>query len=136
MVVTCAIAVWGLLVSPTTWAHHWVWCVPAIVTALVFVSRTDSPRVRAVYGSLAAVGTVIFDGTVPTAAADPGRLVLVAAHRRKRVPQAIASQERSSNPSETVVVRVSFAFVRQAAKRTRAQCPCGPHQPKQAYHPF
>jgi alpha-1,2-mannosyltransferase len=60
MVVTCAIAVWGLLVSPTTWAHHWVWCVPAIVTALVFVSRTDSPRVRAVYGSLAAVGTVIF----------------------------------------------------------------------------
>ncbi|MEJ9079739.1 MULTISPECIES: glycosyltransferase 87 family protein [Gordonia] len=60
MVVTCAIAVWGLLVSPTTWAHHWVWCVPAIVTALVFVSRADSPRVRAVYGSLAAVGTVIF----------------------------------------------------------------------------
>ncbi len=60
MVVTCAIAVWGLLVSPTTWAHHWVWCVPAIVTALVFVSRADSPRVLAVYGSLAAVGTVIF----------------------------------------------------------------------------
>ncbi|QRY60868.1 DUF2029 domain-containing protein [Gordonia sp. PDNC005] len=60
MVVTCAIAVWGLLVSPTTWAHHWVWCVPAILTCLVFVFRADSGRVRAVYGSLAVVGTVVF----------------------------------------------------------------------------
>lgn len=60
MVVTCTIAVWGLLVSPTTWAHHWVWCVPAIVTCLVFVARTDDARVRRVYGTLAATGVVIF----------------------------------------------------------------------------
>ncbi|MCF8570797.1 glycosyltransferase 87 family protein [Gordonia sp. HY002] len=60
MVVTCSVAVWGLLVSPTTWAHHWVWCVPAIATCLVFVSRTSDRRVRTVYGSLAGVGTVIF----------------------------------------------------------------------------
>ncbi|MCF8589309.1 glycosyltransferase 87 family protein [Gordonia liuliyuniae] len=60
MVVACSVAVWGLLVSPTTWAHHWVWCVPAIATCLVFVSRTGDRRVATVYGALAGVGAAVF----------------------------------------------------------------------------
>lgn len=60
MVVACSVAVWGLLVSPTTWAHHWVWCVPAIATCLVFAARTDDRRVRLVYGLLGGIGMLIF----------------------------------------------------------------------------
>ncbi|WP_132991575.1 glycosyltransferase 87 family protein [Gordonia zhaorongruii] len=60
MVVACSIAIWGLLVSPTTWAHHWVWYVPAIATCLVFAVRTGRAAARRVYGSLAVVGTLIF----------------------------------------------------------------------------
>ncbi|MFC3241163.1 glycosyltransferase 87 family protein [Gordonia humi] len=60
MVVACTVAVWGFLISPTTWAHHWVWCVPALLTCLVFAARTDDRRVRCVYGALTVVGTAIF----------------------------------------------------------------------------
>jgi alpha-1,2-mannosyltransferase len=31
-----AIAIGGLLASPLSWTHHWIWCVPAV---LVLVSR-------------------------------------------------------------------------------------------------
>jgi len=33
-----AIATAGLLVSPVSWSHHWVWCVPAFL-ALGFVHQ-------------------------------------------------------------------------------------------------
>lgn len=57
---TCAIAVWGLLVSPTSWAHHWVWSIPLILTALVVAARTDSRAVRIGYLGLAIGGLIIF----------------------------------------------------------------------------
>jgi alpha-1,2-mannosyltransferase len=31
-----AVAIGGLLASPLSWTHHWVWCVPAV---MVLVSR-------------------------------------------------------------------------------------------------
>jgi alpha-1,2-mannosyltransferase len=39
VVALTAIATAGLLVSPVSWSHHWVWCVPAFL-ALGFVRRT------------------------------------------------------------------------------------------------
>ena len=60
LVVTLAVAVWGLLVSPTSWAHHWVWAILGILAAAVFALRADDgPRTWA-YGALAAIGTVVF----------------------------------------------------------------------------
>ncbi|GAA3647448.1 glycosyltransferase 87 family protein [Lentzea roselyniae] len=38
VVALTAIATAGLLVSPVSWSHHWVWCVPALL-ALGFVRR-------------------------------------------------------------------------------------------------
>ncbi|WP_051198860.1 glycosyltransferase 87 family protein [Gordonia shandongensis] len=60
MIVTLSIAIWGLLVSPTTWAHHWVWCVPAVLTCLVLGYRGGTTGHRIVYYTLAAAGTGIF----------------------------------------------------------------------------
>ncbi|MGC4934947.1 glycosyltransferase 87 family protein [Gordonia sp. DT30] len=57
---TCAIAVWGLLVSPTSWAHHWVWAIPLIVTALAVSARTSSRATRVAYLVLAVVGVILF----------------------------------------------------------------------------
>ncbi|MFW0787405.1 glycosyltransferase 87 family protein [Gordonia sp. CPCC 206044] len=57
---TCVIAVWGLLVSPTSWAHHWVWAVPLILTATVIAARTVDRRVRAAYTTIAVAGVVVF----------------------------------------------------------------------------
>jgi alpha-1,2-mannosyltransferase len=33
----------GLLLSPTSWSHHWVWIVPALLTMVVESMRTRSP---------------------------------------------------------------------------------------------
>ena len=60
LAITCAVAVWGLLVSPTTWAHHWVWCVPALLLCLTIGWRVDERRYRATYFGLAGTGVVIF----------------------------------------------------------------------------
>lgn len=60
MLATCVVAVWGLLVSPTSWAHHWVWSVPVILAATVVVARSPSRAVRIAYGLLAVAGVVIF----------------------------------------------------------------------------
>ena len=60
VLVTCAIAVWGLLVSPTSWAHHWVWSIPIILTALIVAMRTSNRTQRIAYLSIAGSGIVIF----------------------------------------------------------------------------
>ncbi|ALG85165.1 glycosyltransferase 87 family protein [Gordonia phthalatica] len=60
LAVTCIVAVWGLLVSPTTWAHHWVWCIPAILLCLTLAYRIGTRAARITYYGLAGVGTVIF----------------------------------------------------------------------------
>lgn len=51
VVALTAIATAGLLVSPVSWSHHWVWCVPAFL-ALGFVRRN---RARATLGALVTV---------------------------------------------------------------------------------
>ncbi|EGD55838.1 glycosyltransferase 87 family protein [Gordonia neofelifaecis] len=60
LAVTCAVAVWGLLVSPTTWAHHWVWCIPALLLCLAIGARVKRRRYRITYLALAGIGAVIF----------------------------------------------------------------------------
>ncbi|MGV9710221.1 glycosyltransferase 87 family protein [Gordonia sp. NPDC003424] len=60
VLVTCVVAVWGLLVSPTSWAHHWVWSIPLMMTAAVIAARSTDRTARATYAVLAATGLVIF----------------------------------------------------------------------------
>ncbi|MGB3884555.1 glycosyltransferase 87 family protein [Gordonia sp. (in: high G+C Gram-positive bacteria)] len=60
MAVTCAVAVWGLLVSPTTWAHHWVWCIPSLLLCLVIGYRSAETKYRVTYFTLAGLGALIF----------------------------------------------------------------------------
>ncbi len=60
MLTTSAIAVWGLLVSPTSWAHHWVWSIPIIVTTAIIAIRSTSRRYRVAYGSCTVAGLIIF----------------------------------------------------------------------------
>lgn len=42
------VAVFGLVVSPVSWSHHWVWAVPAIVVTLVEATRRRDAIVAAV----------------------------------------------------------------------------------------
>ncbi|MBM7367092.1 glycosyltransferase 87 family protein [Gordonia hydrophobica] len=58
--VTCIVAVWGLLISPTTWAHHWVWCIPALLLCVTLGHRAVVGSARTAYYALAATGAVIF----------------------------------------------------------------------------
>ncbi|AZG43681.1 glycosyltransferase 87 family protein [Gordonia insulae] len=60
VLITCVVAVWGLLVSPTSWAHHWVWSIPMILAAAVIAARSVDRRVRTAYTALAVAGLVIF----------------------------------------------------------------------------
>ncbi|NLG47030.1 glycosyltransferase 87 family protein [Gordonia sp. (in: high G+C Gram-positive bacteria)] len=60
LAVTCIVAVWGLLVSPTTWAHHWVWAVPALLLCATLGARATALSHRVVYFTLAGVGAVLF----------------------------------------------------------------------------
>ncbi len=40
-ILTCALT--GLLISPVSWAHHWVWAAPALVTAADAAIRPGTP---------------------------------------------------------------------------------------------
>jgi len=61
-IVTCAIT--GLLVSPISWDHHWVWIVPA-VTALAWYAAGTRGAHRLTLAALAAGAAVAF-GAWPT----------------------------------------------------------------------
>ena len=61
-------AVLGLLVSPVSWSHHWVWAVPLIVVLAVLAYRRRS----VLWGSVAAVGAVLL-WIAPHWALGPGR---------------------------------------------------------------
>jgi alpha-1,2-mannosyltransferase len=59
---TCALT--GLLVSPISWDHHWVWIVPGVVTAAVYGARARRAAVRWSLAGLAA-GLVLVFGAWP-----------------------------------------------------------------------
>jgi alpha-1,2-mannosyltransferase len=61
-VLTCALT--GLLVSPISWDHHWVWIAPIAVTAAVYAVRARHVAARLALGSLAA-GIVLAFGAWP-----------------------------------------------------------------------
>ena len=46
----------GLLISPISWSHHWVWCVPALMALMVAARRWDSPALM----TAAAAGAAVF----------------------------------------------------------------------------
>ncbi|GAA1482869.1 alpha-(1-2)-phosphatidylinositol mannoside mannosyltransferase [Gordonia sinesedis] len=56
----CTVAVWGLLVSPTSWAHHWVWSIPLILAAATVAARSANRATQVGYGAVAISGTLIF----------------------------------------------------------------------------
>jgi alpha-1,2-mannosyltransferase len=60
--VTCALT--GLLVSPISWDHHWVWIVPGTVVAVVYAVRARSAAARWASVGLAA-GIVLIFGAWP-----------------------------------------------------------------------
>jgi len=66
-VLICALT--GLLVSPVSWSHHWVWIAPALVLAVHAVLRARaSPgsrwRPRAAWAGLAALVVVFFSRVI------------------------------------------------------------------------
>jgi len=68
---TCALT--GLLVSPISWDHHWVWMVPVLVVLTDAAVRACGSARRA-YGALAAGVAALF-GAWPDHWAGPGALV-------------------------------------------------------------
>lgn len=56
----CIVAFWGLLVAPTTWSHHWVWSLPAILACLVVAGHSPAPWATRLYGTLGVIGIPIF----------------------------------------------------------------------------
>jgi alpha-1,2-mannosyltransferase len=59
---TCALT--GLLSSPISWDHHWVWTIPAAVVAVVYAVRARRVAVRWAAAGLAA-GIVLVFGAWP-----------------------------------------------------------------------
>jgi len=55
---TCALT--GLLVSPISWDHHWVWIVPGTVTAVVYTVRARRTAARLAWAGLAAAIAALF----------------------------------------------------------------------------
>lgn len=53
---TGVVMVAGLLVSPISWSHHWVWAVPALIGLLAAGLRADRPALLAA----AAAGAAVF----------------------------------------------------------------------------
>ena len=53
-----ACALTGLLISPISWDHHWVWIVPAVAVAAHYVARSVSAMTRWAIAGLAA-GTIL-----------------------------------------------------------------------------
>jgi alpha-1,2-mannosyltransferase len=49
-------ALTGLLVSPISWTHHWVWAVPALVLLVTWALRAESIAARGAAGAGALVG--------------------------------------------------------------------------------
>ncbi|HEY2284385.1 MAG TPA: glycosyltransferase 87 family protein [Streptosporangiaceae bacterium] len=54
-------AVTGLLISPFSWTHHWVWAVPLLVA----LAATAWRRRSAGYGLAAAAAAAVFSGRLP-----------------------------------------------------------------------
>ncbi len=54
---TCALT--GILVSPISWDHHWVWAVPAVVAAIGYALRSRG-ALRAATAGLAAVIAIVY----------------------------------------------------------------------------
>ena len=54
-------AVTGLLVSPVSWTHHWVWAVPLLVWLTVAAWRRRS----AACGLAVATAAAVFSGFIP-----------------------------------------------------------------------
>ena len=55
---TCALT--GLLVSPVSWDHHWVWIVPGTVAAVVYAARAREAAARWAAAGLAAAAVIVF----------------------------------------------------------------------------
>ena len=56
----CACAATALLVSPVSWSHHWVWCVP-----MVLLLGSEALRRRTMlWGAAAVAGTLLFTSYV------------------------------------------------------------------------
>ena len=51
----CVAMMAGLLVSPISWSHHWVWCAPAIIALAAAGWRWRSPGLLTTAGAGAAV---------------------------------------------------------------------------------
>ncbi|ORV72698.1 alpha-(1-2)-phosphatidylinositol mannosyltransferase [Mycolicibacter hiberniae] len=49
------VALFGLVVSPVSWSHHWVWMLPAVVVTAVVASRHRAP----VLGALSVIGVAL-----------------------------------------------------------------------------
>ncbi len=58
-ILTCALT--GVLVSPISWDHHWVWVVPAVVLAVGYAARSRGVR-RLGFAVLAVVTAGVFFG--------------------------------------------------------------------------
>jgi alpha-1,2-mannosyltransferase len=71
----CCCAVTGLLVSPISWTHHWVWAVPLLVWLIAAAWRRRS----AAWALAAVTAAVVFSDYTPLPwpghPADPARLV-------------------------------------------------------------
>jgi alpha-1,2-mannosyltransferase len=78
VVAVLACALTGLLVSPISWDHHWVWVVPAVVTAIGYAARLRG-RARLACAGLAVAITAIYfgwPGSLWGMASNPGAFTL------------------------------------------------------------
>lgn len=74
LLAACVVSFWGLLVAPTTWAHHWVWALPAILACLVIGGAATDRLTARCYGALGVVGIPIFAiGPFQLLSTDPTR---------------------------------------------------------------
>ncbi|MEU3608993.1 glycosyltransferase 87 family protein [Streptomyces sp. NPDC035033] len=119
----------ALMVSPISWSHHWVWCVP-----LLILLYDRAPRAWLTTGAVAlafasfALWWVPHDPGRPELDQNAGQMLLSAVYpltatavfagyalavRRSRRPGAVKGAESAEAPGETVVVREPQAVAKE-----------------------
>ena len=115
--VICA-ALTALLVSPISWTHHWVWCVPILVL-LAAEATAESARPRPVrrirWRALLGLGLLTFAGY--------GMWLMPHAHPRSSLHLALWQQLPSSVYPAFGLLLLGVAVVRTARRRRREEPP-------------
>ena len=115
-------ALTGLLVSPISWSHHWVWCVPLLALALVRGARLGAPDPRSSSGHYA---VRLVPARRPRRAAASARADIALSGLVRRLRRRVRPRRFGLAPPNQVLVRARRGPAPVATGATGADVPHG-----------